>query len=111
MLNKFDFKSISDTFTATGNGTTVDCSKQPVESFGIQITSTGGTPTLWTVVLEGSLDGTNFTTILTHTNILGINVSLWSGAVLSPCLYFRSRVSVLTLGGATNITATIIGKK
>ena len=99
----------TDTFTGTGNGTSVDATANPIGSFGILVRATGGTPTLWTLVLEGSIDGTNFSTILTHTNTLGLNVNLWSGALISPCRYFRSRVVALTLGGASNIISDIVG--
>lgn len=100
----------SDTFTSTGNGTAVDVSTRPMRKFGLQVKGTGATPTSWTVVLEGSLDGTNYTTILTHVN--GTNADgavVWSSAVETPCLYFRARCSALTLGGATNVVATILG--
>lgn len=102
--------SRSDTFTGTGNGTAVDVTAKPCKSFGVQVKGTGAAPTSWTVVLEASLDGTNYTTILTHTNTsLSDGAVLWSGAAVSPALYFRSRCSALLLGSATNIAVTIIG--
>ena len=100
----------SDTFTTTGNGTTVDASTRPMRSFGIQVTGTGATATAWTVVVEGSLDNTTFTTILTHVNGTNANgATVWSSAVNTPCLYFRARCSALTLGSATNVVAVILG--
>jgi hypothetical protein len=105
-----DKSSRSDTFTGTGNGTTVDVSAQGMGRFGIQVKGTGASATSWTVVLEGSLDGTNFETILTHNTAEGDGGVVWSGANYVPCLYFRSRCSALSLGSATNVVATIVGK-
>lgn len=103
------FFSRSDTFTATGNGTTVDVATDPLESFSVQVKCTGATATAWDVRLEGSLNGTDFTQILAHTNVDGDGLTKFSGTADSPCLYFRSRVAGLTLGAATNIVVTILG--
>jgi hypothetical protein len=100
----------NDTYTsAPMTGVTADVSTIGLSSFALQVTGTGGTPTLWTVVLEGSLDNVTFTTILTSTQALGNGGIIWSGATLSPVLYFRSRVSTLTLNLATSIVAKILG--
>lgn len=105
-----DKASNQDTFTTTGNGALVDVSAQSMSRFGIQVKGTGATPTSWTVVLEGSLNGTDFSTLLTHTNITpGHGLILHSGAMVLPVLYFRARCSALSLGSATNIVVTIVG--
>lgn len=104
-----NFKTRSDTYTSTGNGTTVNVSTDPLESFSVQVKGTDAAATTWDVRLEGSLDGTNFTAILTHTNTTGDGVVLFSGTTDSPCLYFRSRCAGLVLGAATNIVVTILG--
>lgn len=105
-----DKASRADTFTTTGSGATVDVSAQGMSKFGIQVKGTSVAPTSWTVVLEGSLDGTNFSTLLTHTNTsLGDGAVLHSGATVLPVLYFRSRCTALSLGSATNIVVTIVG--
>jgi hypothetical protein len=106
-----DKASRSDTYTGTASGTTVDVSAQGMKHFGIQVKGTGAAPTSYTVLLEGSLDGTNFSTLLTHTNSSpGDGLILHSGASVLPVLYFRSRCTALVLGSATNIVVTIIGK-
>lgn len=105
------FSNRSDTFTAIGNGVTIDVSTKPVNSFSIEVKGTGGAATVWNVVLEGSLNNSDFTTILTHTSATGDGVILFSGSALSPVLFFRSRVVSLTLGVATNIVVTILGMK
>lgn len=103
------FSTRSDTYTATGSGVTVNISTAPLKSFSIAVKGTGGVATAWDVRLEGSLDNVNFTQILAHTNVTGDGVILFPGAVLSPCLYYRSRCSGLTLGPASNIVVTIVG--
>ena len=100
-----------DTFTAVANGTVLDCSNAPFSNFSVQVKGTGAVPTLWSVVLEGTLDMVNYTTILTHTQAIGNGTVLFLGALPSPVLAFRSRVVSLTLGTATNIVVTILGVK
>lgn len=103
------FKTTSDTFTTTANGTTVDCTAQPVKQFSLQVTKTG-TVTSWDVRLEGSLDGVTFTTILTHTNVSpGDTLTTFNGASAYPVLYFRARCAGLIIGAGTNIIATVLG--
>lgn len=103
------FATRSDTFTVAANGTTVDKSAAPLKSFALAVKATGAV-TSWTVVLECSLDNTNFTTVLTHTNVTPADgQALFAGTSLTPCMYFRSRVSAITLGGGTNVIATILG--
>lgn len=103
-----DKSSRSDTFTAPGSGTTVNVSAQAMSRYSLQVVQTG-TVTSWTVVLEASNDGTNFATILTHTNTTGSGAMVFTGASRYPALYFRARCSALTLGGGTNVIATIVG--
>lgn len=104
------FKTRSDTFTATGNGTTVDASTSPVSAFAVQVTGTGAAATTWDVRLEGSLNNSGFTQILQHTQVTGDTVTLWTGALEAPTLYFRARVAGLALGAATNIVVVILGQ-
>ncbi len=100
----------ADTYTAAASGTTLDIATRPSKYFALQVKGTGASATSWTVILEGSLDGTNFTEIFTHTNTVNSDgFTAWSSAVATPCLYIRSRCSAVVLGGATNIVATILG--
>jgi hypothetical protein len=97
----------SDVFTATGNGVTVDVSAQGMSRFAMQAKATGAV-TSWTVLFEVSLDGTNWVTLLTLTNVEDGQI-VYTGAVFHPSLFFRSRCSAITLGGGTNVTVTIVG--
>lgn len=110
------FATRSDTYTATGNGTQVDVSTKPCKRFALQVKGTSAAATAWNIILEGSLDGTNYTQILQHATsgnnppfgAQGDGTTMWVEA--GPFLYFRSRsASTLTLGSATNVVATIVG--
>ena len=108
LINAYAYRT--DTFTGTTTGVTVDTSGTPLKWFSVQVSGTGGVPTLWTVVLEGSLDGVNFSPILTHTNTTGNGSVLWLGSNPATSRYFRSRVTGLTLGPATNIVVSVLGQ-
>lgn len=99
--------SASDIFTTTGIG---PAHTPPVilKNWAIQVKGTGATPTLWTVVLEGSIDGVNYSPMMTHTQAIG-EVILWSGTNFYPVTSFRTHVTILTLGSATNITVAVVG--
>jgi len=99
----------SDSYTGAANGTAIALT-YPCAAFAILVKGTGGTPTIWDIRLEGSLDGTNYQQILAHTNATGDGVTLFSGATLSPCLWIRSRsAGAITLGTASAVAATILG--
>lgn len=98
----------SDTYTATGAGTAIDATATGQKHFALQVTETG-TVSAWTVTLEGSLDGTTYTTLLTHTKAGdGSGVTITQPQPL-PMRYFRSNCTALTLGGGTNVVARILG--
>lgn len=111
--NAFSINGISsyrtDNYTAAGAGTTINVSSSPLRTFSIQVTGIGATATSWDVLLEGSLNGVNFTTLMEHTEVIGNGVALFSGTNLQPVLYYRSRVVAVTLGGASAIAVTALG--
>ena len=97
----------SDTYTTTANGTTVDIGAgSSMKYFSIQVVQTG-TVTSWDVRLEGSLDGTNFSQIVAHTNADGSGTVKASSVF--PVRYFRSRCAGIVLGVGTNVIAYIHG--
>lgn len=103
---KTDSYNRSDTFTAVANGTTVDVTVNPLKYFSIQVVQTG-VVTAWDVRLEASIDGTNFSQVIAHTNADGSGIV--KASVVFPARYFRARCSGLTLGVGTNVIATILG--
>ncbi len=100
--------SRSDTYTAAANGSTLTVLTNPPKYFAIQCKGTAAGATAWSIVLEGSLDGTNFTTIATHATA-DLDGTVKNVSAAFPVLYFRSRCASITLGGATNIVTTILG--
>ena len=99
---------VRGTFTVAGNGTAQLNIGKPKTKFTLKVIGTGATPTAWSVVLEGSLDDTDYTTILTHASGAETNAELkYSGASNFAVSYFRSRVVSLTLGSATDIVVSI----
>lgn len=99
----------SDTFTTPANGATVT-PPYPFETFSIQVIPTGAV-TAWTVVLEGSIDaGVSWTTILTHTEVIGSGIIVFSGATSTVVDLFRATLVDITLGAGTNVISTILGK-
>lgn len=107
-----DFKdqvTRQETFTTTADGTAQDVSGQGFSRFAIQAKQTG-TVTSWTVVVQVSLDGTNYVTILSHTKAGdGDGAIVFSGPNRYPALYFRASCTAITLGGGTNVVATVVG--
>jgi len=95
----------TQTFTATGDGTTRDLI-YPQRDWALQVKGTGAAPTAWDVRLEVSLDnGANWTEILAHTNLDTDGGIKWQGDRLA--YYMRVRVAGLTLGTATNIVVLV----
>lgn len=98
-----------DTFTTTANGTTLGDGFQNWKYFSLSVRQTG-VVTSWTVVLEYSLDNVVFTTFLTHTNIIGTSIPVFSiDAIPRPVYYIRARCTAIVLGAGTNVISTIIG--
>lgn len=96
------------TFTTTVSSPAFIATTSPLKNYALQVVQTG-TVTSWDVRLEGSIDGTNFSQILQHTNTTGSGVVVFSGSNVSPSLYFRARVAGLVLGLGTNIVVSVLG--
>jgi hypothetical protein len=103
--------ALTDTFTTAANGTTRTMTDIPVSRFSMQLKGTGAAASAWNVVVEVSLDGTTFTTILTHANTTHADGATITMLMVSPVLYFRARCVSVTLGGATNVVATVVAKE
>lgn len=105
------FFTRSDSYTTAANGTTVDASAKPPKYFSVQVKGVGGAGTVWDIRLECSLNGTDFSQVIQHTNT-DTDGFVKSLTTPFPCLYFRSRASgAVTLGGASALVATIIGSQ
>lgn len=105
------YGSQSDTYAATGTGAVLSATARPLKSFALAVKGTGAAPTSFTVLLQGSLDGTNWTTILTASNITpGDGQVQWAAAgIATPAIYFRTNTTALVLGSATDIVVRLLG--
>lgn len=94
------------TFSAVAVHTAVDMSTGPMATFGLQVVKTGSV-TAWTVSLEGSLDGTNYDTVLaTHTEVTpGDKKIVFTSA--KPVKKVRMNCTVLT--GAGTVVCNMLG--
>ena len=102
------FFTSSQNYITTGTGTIVNMTAGPCNYFTIEVKSLTAVATSWTILLEVSLDGVNFTTLITHTKTIGDGISLGNSTPLA-ALYFRSHVTALNLGSATGISVLILG--
>ena len=75
----------------------------PFSKYAIQAKGVGAAPTSWTAILEGSLDSTNWTTLISHTTPDGST----QFAVDKPATSVRLNLSTLSLGSATAINVYI----
>ena len=102
--------SRSDTFTTTGSGGILEgIQRKAIRHFSIQVVGVGATATSWSVDLKCSLDGKNWTTIISHYTGVGNGETVFSGSTIFPANYFKSEVTMLTLGSATAIEVFILG--
>jgi hypothetical protein len=95
-------------FTQNGSSDVVSAPGDEVFSkFAVQVKGVGGVATAWTVVVEGSIDGVNFTTIATHNTASGDGVLIQ--VVDKPCTHWRATLSGLTLAPATALNVNVVG--
>ena len=105
-----EYATASQTFTGTGASSSTDLTKKPLKYYTIQVTETG-TVTSWTVELQVSLNGSNWTTVMNHQRAVeGNGANKFSGGGnVSSALFMRVNVSALTLGAGTNIVVNAVG--
>lgn len=72
--------------------------------FGVQVSIPSGAITSWSVTLEGSIDGVNWTVLITHAATIGS--TQW--AVDKPVTFVRVNVGALTLNTAPSISVGLI---
>lgn len=84
--------SCAATFSATGSSCVTDVRDYPLKHFALQAYESHDSSTTYTVNLQGSLDGTNYTTLLSLTNSTPDAVS---HVVDKPVRFVRVNVSAL----------------
>lgn len=88
-------------------GQLVSVPSAPLKSFSLQVVSTA---TAWSVIIQGSLNGNDYDTILTHTKVTAPSGSIiFSGTSLHPSKFVRAKLVSVTLGGATNVVVDWLG--
>ena len=76
----------------------------PMRSSGMQVSIPSGAITSWTVALEGSLDGVNWTALVTHNATIGS--TQW--AIDKPVSFIRVNPSALALNTAPSISVLVV---
>jgi hypothetical protein len=86
----------------------------------LEVKGVGATPTHWTVLLQGSISGKNWTTILSHSDTnspaQADGALIWNNGATNQanwpthCVYLRVNVTVLVLGSATSINIYALGR-
>lgn len=99
----------ADTYAAAANGpASQDLSGAIPMRYALCVVAlAGGTPSVWDVILQGSLDGVNWTTLLEHKNgTVALGVTTFSGANFNPVRFLRTICTgTLTLNGSAGIVA------
>lgn len=102
----------SKSFTAIDDGTSlavagrvVDMSANPCAWYAVQATK-GGSVTAWTLLLQGSLDGTNWFTIATHTNADPGDKNTKQNSTVTIAKKMRLNLTALT--GAGTLDASVV---
>jgi hypothetical protein len=87
---------------------------------GLEVKGVGATPSAWAVVLQGSISGKNWTTILSHSSsnspaqsdgqLVWNNNATNEGNWPNICKYVRIDVTALTLGSASALAIYAVGR-
>jgi len=98
---------------STGAGYANFLNRTWVGFFSAEVTSQGGTPTSYTVEIQGSLDGVTWTKMmtLTKTNPGLATIMFPQYAWPMVVLWVRPNVTALSLNGATSITVQIMARR
>ena len=97
---------VTATFTTTGGAAAGDSESllaRPCRSFALQVVSDG--VTAWTVLLQGSVDGSTWFTLTTHAETDASGTILW--ATDKPVPYVRANVTTIT--GGTSLAVSYAG--
>lgn len=106
--NMHTFTSQTFSLAAAATGTPLTLAA-PASSFAFQVAGVAGTLLVWDAVMEGSLDGVTYTSLITHTISDGEGKTKWTAD--KPVTFLRSRMIMLTLGDGTGAHMNLIGKQ
>lgn len=94
-------------FTTAGSSAVFDVSDTILQTFSMQCEVPSGIMVVLNVVLEGSVNGNNWDTILSLTSLLDIAKVKVSNP--SPVSYYRITVNSISLGTAPYLLVGILG--
>lgn len=77
----------------------------PFATYAVSVKGASAAATSWTVLLEGSLDAVNWTTITTHNATDGSTVWETTG---KPAMFVRPNVTALSIGSAVSIAVIVV---
>lgn len=97
--------SWTDTFTTTGAKGSHDLTSMPASKWAMQVIASNDVLG-YTVALEGSLDGTNWHTLVTSGQVGGGGVLAFADG--KPALYARVNCSLLDLDGEPSISVKVL---
>jgi hypothetical protein len=89
---------------------TITAAQHPLKFYSLQVKGVGAAASAWNVSIDGSLDGVNFYTILSHINTGAADgqVITSSASAAMPMLYIRAKLNSVTLGSATGLTVKML---
>lgn len=92
---------------------TINTKSQPMKYYALEVKASTGAASAWDVRLEGSLDGSNWTGIMTHQTGDGDGTTKVSTSpVIFPAAWLRVRLNSLTFGSsASRLTTTVLGSQ
>jgi hypothetical protein len=108
VLPAFGANTLLDGVTSTGAGSAVRSGETlllPANNYAVVVTYATAAPTAATVVLEGSIDGTNFVSMGSTTDVSAAVVGF--SVADKPYPYIRGNLSAYTAGSCTGVTVKV----
>lgn len=109
-ISRIDPPAVSLSAVAVTGAGSVQALSRPCKNVSMQVSFTGGSPTV-KVNLQGSIDGSNWFTLVSFdtgsSNVSGDVV----GAATITVLYLRANVATLSGGTSPTVTATVLGSE
>jgi len=101
---------VTQTHSLAAAGTSIPLTLvKPTNNYSFQVGGVADTLDVWHAELQGSVDGVNYSTLIKHTVLVDTdNVVLWTAD--KPVIFLRSKMIMITLGGATGAKMHLLGK-
>ena len=81
--------------------------ERPLKTFSFEVKCLTAVATAWSVTLQGQIDGTNYTVLITHANTDGDGKILFT--VDKPVLGIKINLGSITAGSCTGFNYTVLG--